>query len=42
VELALKDLDSITDNNKTHFGSFDAKARIYQALGKLYLIKRSV
>jgi tetratricopeptide (TPR) repeat protein len=32
VELALKDLNSITDNNKSHFGAFDAKARIYHAL----------
>ena len=35
VELAIKDLDSITDNNKAHLGAFDAKARIYQALGIL-------
>lgn len=32
VELAVKDLNSITDNVKSHFGAFDAKARIYHAL----------
>jgi tetratricopeptide (TPR) repeat protein len=30
---ALADLDSLTENNKVHLGAFQAKARIYQALG---------
>nr|KAJ3422199.1 cytochrome c oxidase subunit 1 [Polyrhizophydium stewartii] len=37
VESALQDLDSITDNNKMHFGAFQTKARIYQALGIIKL-----
>ena len=35
VEIALKDLDTITDNNKAHIAAFWAKARIYQSLGIL-------
>jgi tetratricopeptide (TPR) repeat protein len=30
---ALADLDALTENNKVHLGAFQAKARIYQALG---------
>jgi tetratricopeptide (TPR) repeat protein len=30
---ALADLDSLTENNKVHLAAFQAKARIYQALG---------
>jgi Tfp pilus assembly protein PilF len=33
IAAALKDLDSITDTNRQHFGAFQAKARIYQELG---------
>ncbi|KAH9251261.1 hypothetical protein BASA81_010883 [Batrachochytrium salamandrivorans] len=37
VENALRDLNSITDNNKMHLGAFQSKARIYQALGIIKL-----
>ncbi|KAI8916097.1 hypothetical protein EDD86DRAFT_268223 [Gorgonomyces haynaldii] len=37
VESALRDLDAITANNKLHLGAFQAKARIYQAIGILKL-----
>ncbi|KAG5458127.1 MAG: hypothetical protein BJ554DRAFT_1707, partial [Olpidium bornovanus] len=33
TELALKDLEAITDSSKTHLGAFHAKAKLYQELG---------
>lgn len=33
AESALRDLDAITENNKIHLAAFQAKARIYQAIG---------
>ena len=35
AESALADLDSITEQNKSHYAAFQAKARIYQAIGFL-------
>ncbi|KAI9092398.1 hypothetical protein DFS34DRAFT_633351 [Phlyctochytrium arcticum] len=37
IQDALRDLDTITDINKQHFGAFQAKARIYQELGMIKL-----
>ncbi|KAJ1568864.1 cytochrome c oxidase subunit 1, partial [Nowakowskiella sp. JEL0078] len=37
VELALKDLDAITESNRQHFGAFLAKSRIYQEIGAIKL-----
>lgn len=37
VELAIKDLDLLTDGNKMHLGAFDTKARIYKELGNITL-----
>ncbi|KAI9199213.1 uncharacterized protein BJ171DRAFT_632051 [Polychytrium aggregatum] len=34
VEYALKDLDSITENNKQHFAAFQTKARIYEEIAR--------
>jgi hypothetical protein len=39
IEQALKDLDSLTANNKMHIGAFQTKARIYQALGSHILLQ---
>ncbi|KAJ3259590.1 cytochrome c oxidase subunit 1 [Boothiomyces macroporosus] len=43
AESALRDLDAITENNKIHLAAFQAKARIYQAIGmfKLAIINYS-
>ncbi|KAJ3324940.1 cytochrome c oxidase subunit 1 [Boothiomyces sp. JEL0866] len=38
AESALRDLDAITENNKIHLAAFQAKARIYQAIGKILVI----
>lgn len=41
VELAIKDLDLLTDGNKSHLGAFDTKARIYKELGMaIFVISR--
>jgi hypothetical protein len=38
IELAMKDLDALTDGNKSHLGAFDTKARIYKELGNLAIL----
>ncbi|KAI8896697.1 hypothetical protein BC833DRAFT_596500 [Globomyces pollinis-pini] len=43
AESALRDLNAITENNRVHLAAFQAKARIYQALGlyKLAIVNYS-
>ncbi|KAJ3299237.1 cytochrome c oxidase subunit 1 [Borealophlyctis nickersoniae] len=37
IQIALNDLDAITETNRQHFGAVQAKARIYQELGMIKL-----
>ncbi|KAI8804058.1 hypothetical protein BJ742DRAFT_826275 [Cladochytrium replicatum] len=37
IEAGIRDLDSITETNKQHFGAFQAKAKIYQLIGAIKL-----
>lgn len=41
---ALIDLEKITENNKVHLGAFQAKARLYQAIGmhKMAIVNYSI
>lgn len=43
IEEALKDLDTVTDSNRQHYGAFQAKAKIYQHTGvtKLAIVNYS-